>query len=143
MRLKKMASNKKMFLGGTCADSNWRDILIPLLTINFFDPRVDDWNEEAQKNEIFEREHDDFVLYTITPRMEGVYSIAEVVDDSNKRPEKTLFCFLEKDDEKEFTEGQIKSLKQVAEMVKHNGGHVFFDLKDIANFVNSEANINE
>ena len=36
------------------------------------------WNEEAQKNEIFEREHDDYVLYTITPRMEGVYSIADV-----------------------------------------------------------------
>lgn len=136
MRLKKIASNKKIFLGGTCAESTWREELIPLLDIECFDPVVDDWNEEAQKNEIFEREHDDYVLYTITPRMEGVYSIAEVVDDSNKRPEKTLFCLLEKDKELEFNEKQLKSLNQVAKMVESNGGHIFFNLKDVANYVN-------
>ena len=138
MRLKKIASNKKIFLGGTCAESTWREELIPLLTIEYFNPVVDDWNEEAQKNEIYEREHDDYVLYTITPRMEGVYSIAEAVDDSNKRPDKTIFCLLEKDGDLTFTEGQLKSLKQVANMVKSNGGNIFFDLKDVANHVNKE-----
>lgn len=95
----------KVFLGGTCNDSTWRDDLIPKLKIDYFNPIVDDWNKEAQQEEIKERKNSDYVLYVITPKMSGVYSIAEVVDDSNKRPEKTLFCVLNIDDENEFTVG--------------------------------------
>ena len=43
-----------------------------------------------------ERETADFVLYGITNYIKGVYSIAEVVDDSNKRPGKTIFLNLYK-----------------------------------------------
>jgi hypothetical protein len=127
---------KKIFLGGTCAESTWRERLIPLLKIKFFNPVVENWDEEAQKKEIYEREHDDFCLYTITPLMQGVYSIAEVTQDSNERPDKTILCLLQKDDGKEFTEGQWKSLQQVAKMVKENGAQVFYNLKDVANYVN-------
>ena len=52
------------------------------------------------EEELKQREECDFVLYVITPKMTGVYSIAEVVDDSNKRREKTLFYFMEKDENK-------------------------------------------
>ena len=137
MRLQKTSEiNKKIFLGGTCAESTWRDELIPLLHINYFDPRVDDWNEEAQKREIFERKNCNYCLYVITPQMEGVYSIAEVIDDSNKRPEKTIFCYLIKDNNKSFSKGQIKSLEQVSKMVQANGGKSFKTLKEIADYVN-------
>lgn len=44
------------------------------------------------------------------------------MDDSNKRPDKTVLCVLPKDGDKEFTEGQLKSLNKVVEMVKNNGG---------------------
>ena len=54
--------------------------------------------------------------------MTGVYSIAEVIDDSNKRPEKTVFSFLLSDDGKKFDKGQIKSLMNVGKMVRSNGG---------------------
>ena len=37
--------------------------------------------------------------------MTGVYSIAEVVDDSNKRPGKTILVILRDDGDKKFTEG--------------------------------------
>ena len=47
-----------------------------------------------------------------------------------------LFCLLEKDKEFEFNEKQLKSLNQVAKMVESNGGHIFFNLKDVANYVN-------
>src|SRR6056297_2348399 len=110
-------NEKKVFLGGTCADSTWRDDLIKKLDIDYFDPVVDDWTEEVQKEEIKQRETCDFCLYVLTPRMKGVYSIAEVVDDSNKRPEKTIFCYLKEDDgdkkdEKiKFDKFQLKSLK--------------------------------
>lgn len=126
----------KVFLGGTCNNSTWRDKLIPLLKIDYFNPVVDDWTPECQDEEIRQRELCDYCLYTITPKMTGVYSIAEVVDDSNKRSEKTILCVLDEDDENSFSETQIKSLKQVKEMVKNNGSNVFDSLEDIASFLN-------
>ncbi len=143
---KKQNKLKKVFLGGTCNNSSWRDKLIPILKINYFNPVVDDWTPEKQEEEVEQRENCDYVLYVITPKMTGVYSIAEVVDDSNKRPEKTLFCFLKKDiddegDEISFDKGQIKSLEMVSKMVKENGGKIFDDLKDISKFLNSNEKI--
>lgn len=126
----------KVFLGGTCNNSTWRDKLIPLLKIDYFNPVVDDWTPECQDEEIRQRELCDYCLYTITPKMTGVYSIAEVVDDSNKRPEKTILCVLDEDNGSSFSETQIKSLKQVKEMVKNNGANVFNSLEDIASFLN-------
>lgn len=113
----------KVFLGGTCNESKWRDMLIPLLDeIDYFNPVVDDWTEEAYQNELVERRNCDVVLYCITPEMTGVYSIAEVVDDSNKRPGKTIFCWTDEFSTEKFDEGQQKSLDKVGVMVKANGG---------------------
>ena len=90
----------RVFLGGTCAETTWREELIEKLDsskLSWFNPVVDDWTPECMKNEIRERNICDLVLYTITPRMKGVYSIAEVVDDSNKQPSKTILCILKED----------------------------------------------
>ena len=130
--------SKKIFLGGTCNNSTWRDDLIILLTINYFNPVVTtgDWTDAHQKKEIRERESSDFCLYVITPRMTGVYSIAEVVDDSNKRPEKTIFAILKEDKKQKFDKTQLKSLQSVSKLVQNNGAKVFDNLKDIADYVN-------
>lgn len=127
----------KVFLGGTCGDSTWRSKLTPHLTIDYFDPVVDDWNEEAYQEELRQREECDFCLYFITPNMEGVYSIAEVIDDSNKRPEKTVFIYVKREGDKTFTTAQTKSLDKVGEMVKANGGNCFTDVGDLVKFLNS------
>lgn len=132
-------SKPKVFLGGTCNNSTWRDELIDMLDIDYFDPVVDDWNEESQKQEIYEREHCDFVLYTITPQMTGVYSIAEVVDDSNKRPEKTILCILKEYGGEEFDESQCKSLQRVAVMVVANGAKYCSSLENVADYLNSKV----
>ena len=131
--------NMKVFLGGTCNESTWRKRLIPMLEIDFFDSVVDDWTPECMEEEIRQRESCDFVLYAITPKMTGVYSIAEVVDDSNKRPSKTIFIRLKDDGDKRFTEGQWKSLGAVATMVENNGGNVFDNLKSAAFFINAQS----
>jgi len=123
---------KVVFLGGTCSTSTWREELIPMLEIDYFDPVVDDWTPECQEEEIRQRQTCDEVLYVLTSQMEGVYSIAEVVDDSNKRPEKTVFCCLEDG----FNEKQIKSFKQVEKMVEENGAKVFSSLKQVADYLN-------
>ncbi|HID0767975.1 TPA: nucleoside 2-deoxyribosyltransferase domain-containing protein [Clostridium botulinum] len=141
---------KKVFLGGTCNGSKWRNELIKLLEIEYFNPVVEDWTPECMEEEIKQRETCDFCLYVITPRMTGVYSIAEVIDDSNKRPQKTIFCFLEEDEnpiqqltsmpiEKlKFDKGQLRSLKQVSKMVVNNGGKYFKGLKEIADYLNHQ-----
>lgn len=135
---------KKVFLGGTCNESDWRDKLIAKIhNVDYFNPVVPDWTPECMEEEIRQREICDFCLYVITPKMTGTYSIAEVVDDSNKRPNKTLFCYLENDFEFEtrtlykFTEGQLKSLSRVANMVKENGAKVFNNLDEIAEYLNN------
>jgi hypothetical protein len=156
----------KVFLGGTCNESVWREKLIPMLDIDYFNPVVDDWNEECQLREIEERENCDFCLYVITPLMKGFYSIAEVVDDSNKRPEKTILCILdidynERDKEialmhsgewnEKYSLNQLLamhchgytwgdeprySLKAVENLVKSNGAKVFHELSHVALFLN-------
>lgn len=131
---------KKVFLGGTCAETTWREELIPLLNINYFDPVVEDWNEEAQKQEIFERENCDYCLYTITPKMQGVYSIAEIIQDSNERPEKTVVCLLKNDKDETFSKSQWKSLEQVGKMAKQNGAKIFYSLEEVAKYLNEKIN---
>src|SRR5208337_1046647 len=115
----------KVFLGGTCNASTWRDELIPLLKIDYFNPVVADWTLECRAEEIRQRETCDYVLYTITSQMCGVYSIAEVVDDSNKRPHKTVLCLLMAG----FDEHQVNSLYSLADMVARNGAVVVYSLE--------------
>lgn len=126
---------KKVFLGGTCNGSRWRDEIIPLLKIDFFNPVVEDWTPECQREELRQREICDYCLYVITPKMTGVYSIAEAVDDSNKRPNKTIFVYLRKEGVLQFDDGKWESFESVARMVSQNGGVVFSDLKSAAHFM--------
>lgn len=142
---------KKVFLGGTCNGTDWRDKLISMLNIDYFNPVVDNWTEECYQEELRQREICDYCLYVITPRMTGVYSIAEVVDDSNKRPEKTIFCLLTIDTNPAlsyttapntpehifFTNAQLKSLDKVGIMVENNGGQYFDTLEDVAEYLNN------
>ena len=126
----------KVYLGGTCNESNWRNRIIPMLDIDYFNPVVDDWTPDCMAEEIRQRETCDVVLYTITPKMTGTYSIAEAVDDSNKRPKCTIFIMLRDDGDERFNDGQWKSLGAVAQMVERNGVSVFTNLKSAAIEIN-------
>jgi hypothetical protein len=128
---------KKVFLGGTCNGSLWRDELIKDLTIDYFQPAGEDWTPEMMEEEIKQRAGCDFCLYVITPKMTGVYSIAEVVDDSNKRPEKTIFCYLQSDGGQTFSAAQIKSLEQTGKMIKENGAQFFKTFAEVSNYLNN------
>ena len=139
--------DKKVFLGGTCNESTWRDKLIPMLKIDYFNPVVDDWTEECYLEELRQREICDYCLYVITSLMTGVYSIAEVIDDSNKRPDKTLFCVLNKDylplnvetdNPITFNKGQMRSLERTGLMVQKNGGKYFKSLEEVAHYLNND-----
>jgi hypothetical protein len=134
-------NRKTVFLGGTCGTSTWRSQIIPLLTIGYFDPVVEEWTPECQAMEIEQRETCDYVLYVLTPEMKGVYSIAEVVEDSVKRPRKTVLGLLREANGLRFDDTQWKSLCAVAKMVVANGGSSFYNLNDIANYLNKQKNV--
>lgn len=131
----------KVFLGGTCNGWLWRDELQPLLKCDYYNPIVDDWSEEDRLREVQERETSDFVVYGITNDIQGVYSIAEVVDDSNKRPEKTLFLNLYDMNAENASKEMYKSLQAVENLLKENDVKVFNSIEDIAEFLNLAANV--
>lgn len=125
----------KVFLGGTCSGYKWRDELIPMLKIDYYNPIVKNWSEADRLREVHERETADYVLYVITSGMKGVYSIAEVIDDSNKRPEKTILCVLYKDIEKQMAH----SLRAVVNLAKSNGVHICESLEEVAEVCNGQV----
>ena len=127
---------KTVFLGGTCNGSDWRQRLIPLLKIDYYNPVVSNWNETFFEKEMEIRQEADFCLYVITPKMTGFYAVAEIVDDSNKRPKRTIFCFLKKDGGVNFSEHQLKSLERVGQMVENNGATWLHNLEEIAHYLN-------
>ena len=125
----------KVFLGGTCSGYKWRNILIPLLKCDYYNPIVKNWNESDRLREVHERETSDYVLYVITSGMKGVYSIAEIIDDSNKRPSKTIVCVLYDGIDKKMSH----SLKAVVNLAKSNGATICDSLSDVAAFINSRG----
>lgn len=74
----------RIFLGGTCAQTTWRDELIELMKndqVEWFNPVVKNWTPECQAVEEDEKNNKCNVhLYVITPEMIGVYSIAEIIN---------------------------------------------------------------
>ena len=128
----------KVFLGGTCNNSQWRSRMKVFLEdegLDYFDPVVDDWTEEDQKRELEEREKSDICLYVLTPKMTGNFSVAEAVDDSNKRPEKTVFVVLPVDDGVRFDEFQMRSMNQISKMIERNGGKSFDSLSAASKWI--------
>ena len=131
----------KVFLGGTCSGWKWRNELQPLLECDYYNPIVKNWSVSDRLREVHERETADFVLYGITNGSKGVYSIAEVVDDSNKRPEKTIFLNLYEADERQFTKQMANSLVAVENLLKENGVKVFSGpnaIKEVTEFLNAQ-----
>lgn len=129
---------KKVFLGGTCNGSDWRDKLKPLLKIDYFDPVVKNWTPECAGPEIIQRETCDFCLYVFTPKMLGAYAVAEVADDSNKRPEKTVLLVLNQDGDSKFSQHQYTSMMRVCSLVEKNGGRVEASLEAVADYLNGD-----
>ena len=76
----------RIFLGGTCVDTTWREELIKEIEpagIEYFNPVVKDWTAECQAIEEDEKNNKcDCHLYVITKEMMGTYSIAEIINSA-------------------------------------------------------------
>jgi len=111
-----------LFLGGT-TKSNWREKIILLLkkhNLPFFNPIVENWDSEARDKEYqIKSNKDTFELYVVDKNMGGVFSIAEAVDASNKKPDKVIFCILRDG----INDEMLNSLEATSELIQKNGGY--------------------
>lgn len=138
----------KIFLGGTTRGYDWRKDLEDrfgyIKFVELFNPIVEHWDEKAREKENKYKEVSDLNIYVLTPYMEGCYSIAEVVDDSNKQPEKTVFVYLSeiksKKEIRKFTKEMLKSLGAVAELVESNGGNCFTSMDELVDYIREFIN---
>jgi len=138
---RKMADHRDVFLGGTCGDSKWRDTLIAKLNgVTYFNPvkPPGTWTREDEELENKYKKTCEYMLFIITPEMQGYYSIAEVVESSFKKPGRTIFCALDTDNEKSFSDVQNKSLRATERLLQRNKAIVKRSLDEVANFLNQK-----
>jgi hypothetical protein len=114
----------KVFLGGTCAQSTWRDELMPMIQVDYFNPVVPDWTPALQQVEYDEKEHEcNIHLYVITKEMMGVFSIAEVIDSVHTPGKITILHVIKEG----FEKHELKSLIATVDMVHRRGGIAYVD----------------
>jgi PHP family Zn ribbon phosphoesterase len=116
----------RIFLGGTCADTTWRDDLIIGLKsydCEWFNPVVKDWTPECQIIEEDEKNNKCNVhLYVLTPEMKGVYSIAEIINSCwqaqvyGTTVDYVIFCVM--GENYNWSKEQIKSLEATMKLCK-------------------------
>ena len=136
-----MNKNKKLkvFLGGTCNGSTWRDELIPKLKIDYFNPVVEDWTPECQAEEERQKNKECYIhLYVITPRQTGVFSIAEMIESSCNKNVITVI-YIQDEDGTGFTfdEFRKKSWNAVVKMAQKHNAFIMNSLNDVATFLNT------
>lgn len=138
---------EKIFLGGTCPEWNgiqWRNELIPELeknNINYFNPIVEDWTPECIEIENIEKnEKCDCELYILTPAMQGVYSVAEIINAAYEVSIGRYGCLLvgilgSKED---WGDGMWRSLTATVKMVNEISGG---SKRVVASFLESPVDI--
>ena len=125
----------KVFLGGTCNNSTWREQIIPRLEIDYFNPVVEDWTPECKGIEDHEKEIVcDIHLYVITKEIIGVYSIAEMIDSAYQDDKSTIIQVVPEG----FDEKQLKSFKATLDLADSIGAYTimsndFDELVDVLN----------
>lgn len=136
-----MMNKLKVFLGGTCNESTWRDELIPKLKIDYFNPVVDDWTPECQAEEERQKSEECNVhLYVITPKQTGVFSIAEMIESSCNKNVITVI-YIQDEDGTGFTfdEFRKRSWNAVVKMAQKHGAFVLNSLDEVALYLNETA----
>lgn len=129
--------NNKVFLGGTLGGPDWRGSITPLLKCPYFNPVVEEWDDAAQEREKKEKSECGISIYVLNPYLNGVFSVAEIVEDSiTRRPGRTIVCVLDGYLGKKFTPSARASIDAVTDMVKNYGTIVVYSLQDCAKMVN-------
>lgn len=126
-----------VFLGGTCNNSLWRNKLIPLLRIEFFNPVVDNWTPEDALKEEEKKETSKFLLFVVTTSQKGFYSIAELASAAYKYPDKQVVVAFVTDDG-DFDAAQKKSNAAIIKLLSPLPNFKAVDtLDEVASYLNN------
>jgi len=127
-------NNEKVFLGGTCNNSKWREIFLqhtqsPEL---YFNPVVKNWNREVEGKIQLTKYQLPFHVYVITPLQKGFISFFEIL--ISKIQNKDVYvCFAPYDDidtnlptrisgdKTYWTDSEYESIKVSIDLLKKNG----------------------
>ncbi len=131
-----------VFLGGTIG-SSWRAKLVEKLEVEFFDPIVSDWQPEDRANEEEAKRRATVLLYTITPRQVGYFTIAEmthaVFEVSRDLSKRVCLLFLDEDDGVTYVEHQRDSVRAIQELLASPARvRQFFSIDEAAAWINAE-----
>lgn len=129
--IRKDGKNMKVFLGGTVDGKDWRRYVMEELDkrgIDYFNPVVEDYTEEAQKIEDMEKENADAWLFVITNDMAGVFSISEAAEYAVRKGQRVVFCnmYTRKETDAEIRMGG--SLAHVERQLGKYTGNICHDL---------------
>lgn len=132
-----MAKTPLVFLGGTCANTNWRDELASMLSDPSvaFNPVVKNWTTEAQEIENEMKEKLPVHVFVFTPQMKGMYAVAEATVSVLDRTKVTIFCVLDTDSsdtERQWANEQLHSWDAVQRLWAGKGGCLTRSLKSVA-----------
>lgn len=139
-----------IFLGGTTNKSTWREDFIEAIKkknskIKCFNPVVDNWTPECIELENFVKFHSKYHIYVLTPRMQGVYSIAEMVDSVHNNTKKVFVYIQDFDtgDNGKTIGWDLKmknSLNAVSNLVMSHGGIIVNSFEDLINKIVEDYN---
>ncbi|MBX2843759.1 MAG: hypothetical protein KTR26_18455 [Flammeovirgaceae bacterium] len=133
-----MDDNKAtVYLGGISSENDWREFVIPQLQINHVDPFQLNAVEGIQEKLFKLKDDCNFIFYLFRPGMNEFLCVPELIDDSNKFSEKTVYVANFENKDKIFTNHQKKSLEAIGKMVERNGGRWFKTLEEAIVFLNS------
>lgn len=135
------AKKTRVFLGGTEGTSKWREELIPLLTVDYFDPSKKTWYPDDCELIDHEKEICTDIVYVITPKQVGFYTIAELIESKyNDRGQHTTLVVLEEDDGVLWSPEQRLHVNLIKTLFKQSNKKttVLDNLPILAAFLNGE-----
>ena len=122
------------FLGGTCANSTWRQDLIAMLNDNvpYFDPQVADWTPADAERKDACKPVAKLNVFVITGDALGTYSDREIHEEAVKDPSKLIFCTVGT-----LPENQVKGIAKIKKGLTRMGATVCESLEEVGAIVNA------
>ncbi len=130
-------TNKKVFLGGTCNKSNWRDSFKEELNCLYFDPVVEDWTPADRVKEEREKLTSNIHLYVLTPESNNFYSIAELIASATNKEKKTVLVLLYSFNGMSWDTNDSRSMHAVSKLAESYGAYSFTNLSSAINLINN------
>jgi len=126
---------RNVFIAGRGDYGNWRSEIKRLLGDNVITAESSGRGLVNAQHDAFEKEHADAIVFVITPSALSTFDLANAVNESNKRPEKTIVCFLSAGNEWMHDPRRYAELSEVRAILESNGARCLNGLAEITELI--------